>query len=407
MRPLVRRLLPVAKAVAGSRLVRWGFVAIAAGLGGWAVARDRTAISKALTEIGPLTAAGSLLAVLAGLLASMCAWRRLLAGLGSPLPVPAAARILFLGQLGKYLPGSLWPILAQMELGKAYQVPRHRSASASVLTMLLSLLTGLLTALVMLPFTGTSSYLWAFAAAPVLLACLHPRVLNPVMGRLLRLARQPALSQPLSGRTLAVALGWSFVAWICNGIQIWALAVRLGAPAGSTLLLATGGYAFAWSVGFLVVFVPVGVGVREILLVATLSPAIGTGGATAVALVSRALTTAGDLITAAAAAAGGRPAALSAAPAPGDQAEPAASGGRGSASRHARLSGWHRGAGCCPGTTPRSRTTAPGTRGAARPASRRSAGWRPPPRRRGRARCTRAAAPDAGRPRSLRAWDPD
>src|SRR5580692_4931443 len=57
MRPLVRRLSPVAKAVAGSRLVRWGFVAIAAGLGGWAVARDRTAISKALTEIGPLTAA--------------------------------------------------------------------------------------------------------------------------------------------------------------------------------------------------------------------------------------------------------------------------------------------------------------------------------------------------------------
>ena len=343
MRPLVRRLLPVAKAVAGSRLVRWGFVAIAAGLGGWAVARDRTAISKALTEIGPLTAAGALLAVLAGLLASMCAWRRLLAGLGSPLPVPAAARILFLGQLGKYLPGSLWPILAQMELGKAYQVPRHRSASASVLTMLLSLLTGLLTALVMLPFTGTSSYLWAFAAAPVLLACLHPRVLNPVMGRLLRLARQPALSQPLSGRTLAVALGWSFVAWICNGIQIWALVVRLGAPAGSTLLLATGGYAFAWSVGFLVVFVPVGVGVREILLVATLSPAIGTGGATAVALVSRALTTAGDLITAAAAAAGGRPAALSASPASADQAEPAASGSRDSASGPVRLSGWHPG----------------------------------------------------------------
>ena len=65
MRPLVRRLSPVAKAVAGSRLVRWGFVAIAAGLGGWAVARDRTAIVVA-DRIGPLTAARSLLSVLAG-----------------------------------------------------------------------------------------------------------------------------------------------------------------------------------------------------------------------------------------------------------------------------------------------------------------------------------------------------
>jgi uncharacterized membrane protein YbhN (UPF0104 family) len=306
MIPGVRTALPVAKRALGSRSFRWGFVAAAVGLGGYAVARQWPGIHPALGRIGPLTAAGSMLAVLFGLLATMCAWRRLLAGLGSPLPALAAARILFLGQLGKYLPGSLWPILAQMELGQAYQVPRHRSASASVLTMLVSLLSGLLTALLMLPFTGTSSYLWAFAAAPVLLACLHPRVLNPLMDRLLRLARQPELGQPLSGRTLAAALGWSFAAWICNGTQIWLLAVRLGAPARSSLLLAIGGYAFAWSAGFLVVFAPAGVGVREVLLVATLSPVVGTGGATAVALVSRALTTAGDLMTAAAAAVCGR-----------------------------------------------------------------------------------------------------
>jgi glycosyltransferase 2 family protein len=296
---LAERLLPVAKRLLGSRLVRWGFVAAAVGFGVYAVAGQWHDIHKALDRMGPLPVAGSLLAVLLGLLASMCAWRCLLAGLGSPLPVSATARIFFLGQLGKYLPGSVWPVLAQMELGRTYQVPRHRSASASVLTMLLSLLAGLLTALVMLPVTGTSTDLWAFAAAPFLLACLHPRVLNVLMGRLLRLARQPALSQPLSGRTLAVALGWSFAAWICNGVQIWLLALQLGAPAGSGLLLAVGGYAFAWSVGFLVVFDPAGLGIREVLLVATLSPAVGTGPATAVALVSRALTTAGDLLTAA------------------------------------------------------------------------------------------------------------
>lgn len=306
MMSLAQRVLPVLRGLLRSRLVRWGFVAVAVGLGGYAVADDWIGVSKALTKIGPLTVAGSLLAVLAGLVATMYVWKRLVAGLGSPLPTSAAARILFLGQLGKYLPGSLWPILAQMELGKTYQVPRHRSASASVLSMLLSLLTGLLTALVMLPFIGESSYLWAFAVAPVLLACLHPRVLNPLMRRLLRLAKQPEPAHPLTGRTLAAALGWYFINWICNGMQIWLLAVRLGAPPGRTLLLAIGGYAFAWSAGFLVVFAPAGVGVREVLIVATLSPVLGTGGATAVALVSRALTTAGDLLTAAAAAAYGR-----------------------------------------------------------------------------------------------------
>jgi hypothetical protein len=51
-------------------------------------------------------------------------------------------------------------------------------------------------------------------------------------------------------------------------------------------------------VGFLVVFAPAGAGVREVLLIAALRPVLGTGAATAVALVSRGAMTAGDLLTA-------------------------------------------------------------------------------------------------------------
>ena len=50
--------------------------------------------------------------------------------------------------------------------------------------------------------------------------------------------------------------------------------------------------------GFVVVFAPAGAGVREALLIATLSPMLGVGKATAVTLVSRLLMTGGDLITA-------------------------------------------------------------------------------------------------------------
>jgi len=299
--PKMAVVLRALRRCAASRAFRWGFVAVTVALGSYAIAAQWGQVSRSIDRMGLLTVALALASVLLGLLMSMQAWRALLAGLGSPLPVPGAARVMFLGQLGKYLPGSVWPVLAQMELGKAYRVPRHRAASASVLVMLLALLTGLLTALVMLPFTRTSSYLWVLAVTPVLLACLHPRVLNKLLSRLLRLAKQPPLEHPLSGRTLAVALSWWFAVWICYGVQIWLLTIRLGAPIGSSLLLAIGGYAFAWSVGFIVVFIPAGVGLRDVLLVTTLSPVVGVGGATAVALLSRALTTAGDLLTAASA----------------------------------------------------------------------------------------------------------
>ncbi len=221
--------------------------------------------------------------------AAMQVWRVLLAALGSPLPIRVAARIMFVGQLGKYLPGSVWPVLAQMELGNAHRVPRHHSASASVLTMLVSMFSGLLTALVTLPFFARSTpYLWAFLAAPVPASLPAPEGAQFRAGRLFRLTRRPPLEQPLTARAIATSLAWSFGSWIFYGLQIWLLATRLGAPRGHAALLALGGFAFAWSVGFLAVFVPAGAGVREVVLVALLGPVIGVGAGTAVALVSRA-----------------------------------------------------------------------------------------------------------------------
>ena len=295
--------------------MRWGFVAAAVALGAYVVVDQWTQVRAGLASMGFLAVAGALVAVLLGLLATMQVWRVLLAAFGSPLATRPAARVMFIGQLGKYLPGSIWPVVAQMELGTAHRVPRHRSASASVLTMLFCLLAGLLAALVTLPFTpGARSYRWVFLAAPVLLICLFPQVLNRILDRLLRLARRPALEQPLSGRAVAGALAWALVTWVCFGLQIWLLATRLGAPYGRAALLSVGGFAFAWCVGFVVVFAPAGAGIRELLLIATLGPMLGVGKATAVALVSRVLMTAGDLITAGAAAALAR--------APGREAAP-------------------------------------------------------------------------------------
>lgn len=290
------------KAVLGSTAVRVAFVLVAVALGAYAVADQWSQVRSGFADFGAGAIIGSFALVLVSLAASMQVWRSLLTAAGSRVPVAPASRIFFVGQVGKYLPGAVWPVLAQMELGQAQRIPRRRSATVAIVTMLVSLAAGLLTAAVaaVAGLTGsvTGGYGWAFLAVPVLLVALHPRVLNPVIDRLLRLAHRPPQEKPLTARAIGAATLWSVGYWALNGVAVWVLTARLGASDGRAFLLATGGFAFAWCAGFLVVLAPAGAGVREVVLVASLSPVLSVGKATAVALASRLLSTVGDLLTA-------------------------------------------------------------------------------------------------------------
>jgi hypothetical protein len=288
--------------IIGSRLVRYGFVVVTVALGAYAIASDWHEIGPALGKIGLPISLASLAITLAALVASMWTWRVLLAGLGSPLKFSAAARVMFVGQLGKYLPGSVWPVLAQMEMGTVYQVPRSRAASAGLVNMPVSLLSAMLAALVTLPFTGGSTnYLWFIAATPLLLAFLHPRVLNYLLGLMFRLAKRPPLEQPLTGRVIAESVAWSFLSWLLYGAALWLLAIRVGVPVGVGYPLSVGAFGLGFALGFVVILAPAGVGIREWVIIAILMHAGGVSytNALAVTLVWRLVTVAGDLIVAA------------------------------------------------------------------------------------------------------------
>jgi glycosyltransferase 2 family protein len=293
------KILAAALRLVRSRVVRWSFVLAAAGLGAYAIVSNWGHLESGFSRLGVAAVVVAFVCVLISLFAQMEVYRALLAGLGSPLPARPAAQILFVSQLGKYLPGSVWPVLAQMELGSAHRVPRSRSASAAILAMALSLAVGILVALVMLPVgNGVGSYWWVFLFAPVVGTCLYPRVTNRILNLALRAARQPPLERPLGRRSMTVALAWAVISWIALGAQIWVLGTQLGLHGWSGLLLAIGSFAFAWCAGFVVIFAPAGAGIREVVLIALLASAMTRADAAVVALVSRALMTLGDLASA-------------------------------------------------------------------------------------------------------------
>jgi uncharacterized membrane protein YbhN (UPF0104 family) len=134
---------------------------------------------------------------------------------------------------------------------------------------------------------------------PLGLVLLHPRVLGALVNAVLRLLRRERLEQPLRWRGVLVATTWSLIMWLCYGVHLALLARPVASSGHHVFVLATGAYALAWVVGFLIVVAPAGVGVREGMLVVALAPAMSASAATALALVSRLVMTAGDFVWAA------------------------------------------------------------------------------------------------------------
>lgn len=284
--------------LAASRGLRVGVALLAVALGLLAFADRWPEVRRAAAQLSVLAIGAAYLAVLVGLGASMLSWRVLLRELGSPVPLRPAARVFFLGQLGKYLPGSVWSVVGQVELARDLGVPRARSAAAALLALVVALTAGLAIAAGTLPLLAPAAAgrFWpALAGVPAAAALLHPRVLNAGAGRLLRLAGRRPLERQLTGRGVGAAVGWSLLGWAGYGVQAAALGADLGARGPRALVLALGAFALAWTVGFLVVVAPAGLGVREAALVAGLAPVLPAGPALVVAVVSRALMTLGDL----------------------------------------------------------------------------------------------------------------
>jgi glycosyltransferase 2 family protein len=237
--------------------------------------------------------------VLTGVYATFRSWRAALADLGGTPPHAGAMRVFYLGQLGKYLPGTVWPVVTQMRLGRDYRVPPRASGAAFVVFMLMLIGTGLLVGVPVIPLLGRDAadeYRWLVLVLPLFVLGLTPAVLNRVIAAALRVARRPPMPAPLSlGGILRVA-GWALVSWLCYGVHVYLLARRLGADGGALLWLqCTGAFAAAFVSGPLLLVVPAGVGVREAALLLLLGGTVTAPVATVIAVVSRLLFVVGDL----------------------------------------------------------------------------------------------------------------
>jgi glycosyltransferase 2 family protein len=257
-------------------------------------------VSAAIAEISWQSLALSFLLVLLGLAAGTMSWVSVLNGLGPKVPVARAAQVMLVGQLGKYVPGSVWSYVMQMELGRQYGILRPRVLVTGLYAAGIGVVSSLILGALALPvvFQQHTYLTWLFVLLPIGLVCLHPKVMTWLASLVLRLFRRPPLEHQVTFAVVGKAVGWALLSYMLYGLHLWLLVNSLVDPDWQTLVLLTGAMALGFTVGLFAFVFPSGVGVREAILVGAMTMLLTVPQASAMSLVSRMMFTAADLLAA-------------------------------------------------------------------------------------------------------------
>lgn len=261
-------------------------------------------VSPYLGAISPGPLALAFLLTLIAPYATMLGWRTMLADLGSPLRQAPAAGVFFVGQLGKYVPGSIWAVIAQAEMGSRLGVPRRRVGVVGLLAIALALLTGGVIGLPALPVLLGRTELGGCAVVLVVvllaIAC-YPPFVNAGIRRGLRLVRRQPLEHDLGGRSVLLTLVWFTFAWFVSGSAVLVVATDIAglAPTRQVMLMCICGFALSAAFGMISVLFPAGFGIRDGVLALILATSMPLAAAAAVAVVIRFLTIGVDVLVAA------------------------------------------------------------------------------------------------------------
>lgn len=189
-------------------------------------------------------------------------------GLGVRLSFPRALRIVCISQLGKYLPGKVMFAGNYYILSRGEGVGNPEIGASLFLSLALMILTGSLFGLPALSLLSPALRRVALLLPLALLLLIHPRSLQAIMAGLAKIA--PSLlgeerhtRKPLTYWTYLGAFLIYLIVWILTGLQLYLVASAFSSVTLADFPLFVAASALGLVFGFLILFAPVGLGVRE------------------------------------------------------------------------------------------------------------------------------------------------
>jgi glycosyltransferase 2 family protein len=204
-------------------------------------------------------------------------WWRILKSFGHTLPLAAATRIWSTSELARYLPGSIWQVVGRVYLVKPYGVSGSICTTSQILELSIFLFANVLVAVAFLLGFGVKIgdqarpwFVLALILVPAMAFILHPKVFYSVVNAILTRIGKPRIVQRLRGKSSLKLMAWLIIGLLWQSLAVYLIADPLLELKIDWWWIVAGAYCLAWCAGFLAFLSPGGLGVRELVFVATL-----------------------------------------------------------------------------------------------------------------------------------------
>ncbi len=240
-------------------------------------------------------------------------WCFLISGFGFRVTLKQAFKISYIANLGRYIPGKIWQMFGMVYLARKIDISEEAAVASWALAQVYAVPAAFLACAVGLVFqpgmysgyvstlVGTGMYVAAAVIFIVsVLVTIVPDKTLLLFNALLRKFKRPEVSFRLDKKTaLKVYFGY-FICWLLFGFSFWLFLNAVIDNPQIPIMAGIVTFLLAYQVGYLTVFSPGGLGVRELVLTSLLTPFVGPVAA-GVAVASRLWNMVSEIIAAAAA----------------------------------------------------------------------------------------------------------
>jgi glycosyltransferase 2 family protein len=235
-------------------------------------------------------------------------WRWLIGAYGHKVSLGQSFRIAYLANLGRYVPGKIWTALGMVYLAKQEGISERESLSSWIVAQFYAITSSFaLCALIALARPSILADVTQIVSQSVISAALivvvvltiallsTPMLVERFVNFGLSVLRRAPISLTIS-RSLSMRLFFGYlICWASYGYAFWWFTTGISASADIPVLVGIGAFVIAYQVGYLALFAPGGIGVRELALTVVLSPFIGDA-AVAVAVAARLWNTSAEIL---------------------------------------------------------------------------------------------------------------